>query len=147
MAIELKITPYTGKLIPVQRIPANFFSTVGEEKIRQFINIHYEYIKVSQIKHLFPIHSNEAFENAKQFAADFIIQVSGGPDYFNKSRGAPMLKKRHLPFAITPEARDIWLQLYIKALMEVDIPEDILEGYWVYLDAFSIAMINTPSKK
>ena len=50
----------------------------------------------------------------------------------------------HAAFKITPEARLIWLESYIKVLEPLDMPDDLKLSFWNYLDIFSIWMLNTP---
>ena len=50
---------------------------------------------------------------------------------------------RHQPFRITPEARRIWLESYIIVLSNLDMPDDLKQSFWDYLDIFSIWMMNT----
>lgn len=138
-----------GARPPVTKPHPSFLEEVGEERLRELVSDHYELIKVSNIAHLFPIHDDVAFENAKKHSADFMIQISGGKPYFNESRGAPRMVGRHAPFKITPEARQKWLELYevaLSMLLEEDISEASIQSYWNYLDIFSIWMINTPSQ-
>jgi len=127
----------------IRPIP-DFFATVGEEGIRAVTDRHYELLKVSDIKHLFPIEDDHKFALAKKHAGDFFIQYLGGPRYFEQSRGAPQMVGRHAPFAITATARRTWLQTYQKALEILDAPESEKESYWDYLNTFSTWMVNTP---
>lgn len=50
---------------------------------------------------------------------------------------------RHMPFAITQEARRIWLESYIMVLNSLDLEEELKESFWNYIDIFSIWMMNT----
>jgi hemoglobin len=54
-----------------------------------------------------------------------------------------MLAKRHSPFAITEEARIVWLQCYIEVLSKLELPEDLISSFWNYLNTFSFWMVNT----
>jgi len=54
-----------------------------------------------------------------------------------------MMAARHSPFAITSEARDIWLESYIIILKKLDMDEKLKASFWKYLDIFSIWMMNT----
>ena len=63
--------------------------------------------------------------------------------YFNKNRGRPMMYKRHLPFKITPEAREVWLDCYRQAIRKQNMPDDIALSFWNYINDFSMWMINT----
>ncbi len=119
-----------------------FYKTVGEEEIRKMVSRHYELLRISEIKHLFPT-NNVDLEHSKRNAADFMIQICGGPDYFNQHRGNPMMAKRHAPFTITPEARIVWLDCYRIALSEVTAPEELVISFWNYLNIFSNWMVNS----
>lgn len=132
-----------GARSPVVKPDPKVLEFLGEEKMRKLISDHYDLLRISNIKGLFPP-SNEGFEMAKKHSADFFIQICGGPDYFNQTRGAPMMAGRHSAFKITPEARMIWLESYIKVLEPLDMPEDLKLSFWNYLDIFSIWMVNTP---
>ena len=131
-----------GTRPPVVKPDPKVLQFLGEDGMRKLISDHYDLLRVSNIKGLFPP-TDEGFEMAKQHSADFFIQICGGPDYFNKNRGAPMMVGRHAGFKITPEARKIWLESYIIVLSKLDMPDDLKQSFWNYLDVFSIWMINT----
>lgn len=116
--------------------------TVGEEGIRKLVASHYDRLIESPIKHLFPP-KGMGLELAKKHSADFFIQRLGGPDYFNKTRGKPMLATRHSHFKITPDGRVEWLKIYKELLPELGLPDNLLENYWNYLHDFSNWMVNT----
>ena len=132
-----------GTRPPVVKPDPKVLQFLGEEKMRKLISDHYDLLRVSNIKGLFPP-TPEGFEMAKKHSADFFIQICGGPDYFNQTRGAPMMAGRHSAFKITPEARMIWLESYIKVLEPIDMPDDLKQSFWNYLDIFSIWMLNSP---
>ena len=132
-----------GARPPVVKPDPKVLQFLGEEKMRKLISDHYDLLRVSNIKGLFPP-TPEGFEMAKKHSADFFIQICGGPDYFNQSRGAPMMAGRHAAFKITPEARLVWLESYIKVLEPLEMPEDLKQSFWNYLDIFSIWMVNFP---
>ncbi len=147
--MNLTITPsQLGDKPPVTKALPSFYPQIGEARFREMVSQHYELLKESSIKDLFPIDDPEEFAAAKKHAADFMIQICGGPAYFNASRGAPMMGKRHAPFAITAEARIVWLELYAKVLaplVDDGVNEAEIESFWRYLEVFSKHMVNTPS--
>lgn len=141
--MEFNITQaQIGTRPPVELPDPRILEHLGEDGMRQLISDHYDLLRESKIKGLFPP-TPEAFEMAKKHSADFFIQICGGPKYFNESRGRPMMAARHAPFAITQEARRIWLESYIIILSKLDMPEDLKRSFWNYLDIFSIWMMNT----
>jgi hemoglobin len=136
---EFGVRPPVTKAIP------EFYIEIGEEGIRKLISDHYDAIKESDIAFLFPI-NEEDFELAKKHSADFIIQICGGPAYFNQSRGAPQMVGRHAPFRIDAKARETWLKLYQPLFLELEekgITSKSLESFWNYLNVFSLWMVNT----
>ena len=131
-----------GTRPPVVKPSPKVLEFLGESGMRKLISDHYDLLRVSNIKGLFPP-IEEGFSLAKQHSADFFIQICGGHPYFNENRGAPMMAARHQPFRITPEARKIWLESYIIVLSNLDMPDDLKQSFWDYLDIFSIWMMNT----
>lgn len=134
---------------PVTKPHPGFLFEVGEERMRKLVNDHYELIRTSDISFLFPIFDEDDFSAAKKHAADFLIQICGGPAYFNESRGEPRMVGRHAPFRIDAAARHRWLEFYAQLLPSLEaegINPEYIQSFWDYLDIFSIWMINTPSQ-
>lgn len=141
--MELKINKYQpGSRPPVTLPMSEIYKLLGEEGIRQLVSDHYDELAKSEVKDLFP-EDEAGFKKAKKNASDFFVQVCGGPMYFNKNRGRPMMHKRHLPHKITAEARETWLECYREALLKRDLPEPVMLSFWKYLDDFSQWMINS----
>lgn len=136
---EFGVRPPVSKAIP------EFLVEIGEEGLRQLVSDHYDALKESEIKHLFPLDDAE-FAMAKKHSADFMIQICGGPAYFNQNRGAPQMVGRHAPFRIDAKARETWLKMYQPLFVELHkkgITEKSLESFWNYLNVFSLWMVNT----
>ena len=141
--MEFTISKYIRGIRPEVSLPSTqMFTLLGEEGIRNLVSDHYDLLKVSNVKHLFP-QDELGLKRAKEHSSDFFIQICGGPMYFSKHRGKPQLYKRHLPHKITPEARDEWLKCYKQVLEKLDLPEEVLQSFWNYLDIFSVWMVNT----
>ena len=131
-----------GSRPKVTMVDREVLTHLGEEGIRKVVNDHYELLRISEIKHLFP-RKEEAFEKAKLKSSDFFIQIMGGHPYYNENQGAPMMTRRHSPFKITPEARIIWLECYKAVFDKLDLPGNLKQSYWDYLDKFSMWMVNS----
>ncbi|HKJ78048.1 MAG TPA: hypothetical protein VKA10_00880 [Prolixibacteraceae bacterium] len=141
--MELNINKYKpGHRPPIELPSGEMFEILGEEGIRDLVNDHYELLVKSDVKGLFP-EDEAGLAKAKKHASDFFVQICGGPMYFTKNRGRPMMYKRHLPHKITSEARETWLECYREALQKRDLPENVKRSFWKYLDDFSQWMINS----
>jgi len=145
--MDLKITTYQfGERPGVDKPDPEFYKQLGDDGIRKMVSRHYDLLRESAIKDLFPT-DDAAFELSKQNSADFMIQICGGPDYFNQHRGKPMMTDRPAPFAIKPEGRIVWLTCYRQALMELNIPENLVVSFWNYVNVFSSWVVNTPTNQ
>jgi len=134
-----------GERPPVTKPIPEFLLEVGEEGMRNLISKHYDLIKESDIRHLFPMDEKD-FEQAKLNSSDFFIQICGGHKYFAQNRGAPQMVGRHAPFRIDAKARETWLELYKPLILELEkegVTQTSLYSFWGYLDIFSLWMINT----
>lgn len=140
---ELIISPAKkGDRLPVQKPSPGILTVLKDEGIRKLVNDHYNLLIESEIKHLFPT-VPEQLEMAKKHAADFFIQVMGGPPYFNMNRGEPAMTRRHAQFKITANGRMVWLECYRNLLPQLNMPPHLIQSLWNYLNNFSSWMVNT----
>ena len=58
---------------------------------------------------------------------DFLSGWSGGPPLYHMKRGNPMLRARHLPFAIGDSEADQWMLCMEKALEKMDWNYELCE--------------------
>lgn len=141
--MDFSISKFEFGQRPSVTIPSpEFLEKLTEDGIRKMVSDHYDLLSQSKINHLFP-RIDEALEKAKQRSADFFIQICGGHPYFNENRGKPLLAKRHSTFSISQEARIVWLKCYEQVLLKIDLPVDLIQSFWNYLNVFSFWMVNS----
>jgi len=58
----------------------------------------------------------------------FLSGYLGGPPLYQERIGHPMLRARHLPFAIGSEERDQWLACMLLAMEDVGLAEPLRAG-------------------
>ncbi len=61
----------------------------------------------------------------KAVLVTYLSEWMGGPQRYTPERGAPMLRRRHQPFAIDAAARDAWMLCMKQALNEVCMDESL----------------------
>ena len=66
-----------------------------------------------------------SLEGSEQKLFEFLSGWLGGPPLFTQKHGAPMLRARHLPFAIGIAERDQWLACMDQAMAETGVPDDL----------------------
>ncbi|MEP7160181.1 MAG: globin [Dermatophilaceae bacterium] len=72
-----------------------------------------------------PLYPEADLAPAQRRLRMFLEQYWGGPTTYSEERGHPRLRMRHVPFAVTPLARDRWLHHMNAAIDTVDLaPED-----------------------
>lgn len=72
---------------------------------------------------LFPEDIRPVMEKQYQFLTQFF----GGPPLYSDAHGHPMMRARHLPFPITRERAEAWLDCMRRALAETELPADLQE--------------------
>lgn len=123
---------------PVSPDIRKVYDSAGEEALRELVHLFYEEIETSAIRHMFPEH----LEESEKKAADFMVQVLGGPQYYTHNYQQPKMRQQHMPFEIDEKARRAWLGSYKKALAKSAMSEKDKEIVWDYLNVFSTWMVN-----
>jgi hemoglobin len=72
----------------------------------------------------------------------FLVQYWGGPDRYDRERGAPRLRLRHVPFAIGAEERDRWLAHMREAIADLDPPPEVVAALEEYFGMAAEALRN-----
>lgn len=146
-SLDFSILPYTeGVNPPVTKPNPAFLNDITEQGMRDLLDRFYMGLHESAIKDIFP-ETKEEMQIAARHSADFFIQISAGPAYFNQNRGAPQMRGRHAPFRITPNARLHWLVTFEEALQPIIekklSSEANIQSFWNYINVFSQWMINS----
>jgi hemoglobin len=90
----------------------------GDAAIRKLVDRFYELMdELPETYAARKIHPADLTESGNKLF-DFLSGWLGGPQRFIEKHGHPMLRRRHLPYAIGPEERDQWLLSMKMALEE-----------------------------
>lgn len=129
-------------IYPEVVFPSNkIYKTLGEEKIRELVRKHHEFIKDSPIGHLYP-KDEEEFYKATKIIEDFFVEMLGGEKLYTSKKGFPRLRERHFNFEIDEKGREIWLMSFKRAIIETDFPKEHIKELWEWIEPLSIRMIN-----
>lgn len=123
-----------------------FFDEVGgHTTFTQIVDAFYARVPEDDI--LGPMYPADDFEGAKWRLQAFLEQYFGGPTAYGEQRGHPRLRMRHHPFAVTPAARDRWLEFMEDAVGTIDsdtLDDEHREQFLGYVRHAAEFMINTP---
>ena len=119
-----------------------FYDAVGgADTFRKLIAAFYRRVPDDPVlSALYPL---DDLAGAEERLRMFMEQYWGGPRTYSDLRGHPRLRMRHVPFAVTPTARDHWLGLMRDALDEVGMDPDRDQEIWTYLVMAAHSMVNT----
>ncbi len=83
-----------------------------------------------------------ALADSEQKLFEFLSGWLGGPPLFTERRGAPMLRARHLPFAIGMEEASGWLACFRQAMEETVADAALREFLWSRIEPLALHMRN-----
>ncbi|HVQ74546.1 MAG TPA: hypothetical protein VMT79_03300 [Candidatus Binatia bacterium] len=138
---------YVPPIDPARIAPPSreIFGAMGEANIVQMIEDFYRELAGSPVRRLFP----EDMVAASRRSAAFFVGLLGGPPLYHQRYGNPMMRARHMKFAISLAAREEWLACFERVLAHAperyDFPAAHLEGFRAFLRDFSLWMVNTES--
>lgn len=113
----------------------------GSDAIDELVTAFYK--RVGQHPLLIPIFPDDLTETARKQQL-FLTQFFGGPRVYSEERGHPMMRRRHLPFPITPKRKEAWLTCMEEALHEAKIEEPYCTAIFEKLTMTANHMMNTP---
>ncbi len=138
---------YTPPEGPPQGIvpDSEIYLKMGENNIYKMLEDFYIELGKSSIKEMF---TGDLLEASHRSAAFFVF-IMGGPPLYQQKYGPPMMRKRHLPFKIDEQARQVWLECFRLTLIDADkkyqFPMEYYDNFWNFLDKFSGWMVNKHS--
>ncbi|MEW9897505.1 group II truncated hemoglobin [Chitinivorax sp. PXF-14] len=99
----------------------------GEAVVRQLVDRFYEIMasdpRAAHIREMHPADLTSSRDKLFMFLSGWL----GGPDLFVQKHGHPMLRARHLPFAVDEAARDQWMLCMLQAMAEIPMEDALRE--------------------
>jgi hemoglobin len=132
-----------GSRQEVGRPSPEIYAAMGEENIFAMMADFYGELEASEIRNMFP----KDMARASRKSAAFFVGLLGGPPLYHQKYGRPMMRRRHMPFAIDEAARQVWLTCFDRVLDEApdkyNFPPEHLPQFRQFLAGFSLKMVNT----
>ena len=108
--------------------PSPYALIGGEAKVRELVERFYDLMELEPgYERLRKVHGS-TLESARGKLYMFLSGWLGGPSLYADRYGHPMLRARHLPFAIGTVERDQWMACMVQAMKEVGIPQGLRMG-------------------
>jgi hemoglobin len=103
----------------------------GDSKVRELVDRFYDLMDFEPRYEVLRRAHGSSLESAREKLYLFLSGWLGGPPLYADRFGHPMLRARHLPFAIGTEERDQWMACMVQAMEETEVPQALrtaLEG-------------------
>ena len=103
----------------------------GDAKVRELVDRFYDLMELEPAYRELRLVHGSTLESARDKLYLFLSGWLGGPPLYMDRYGHPMLRARHLPFAIGTLERDQWMACMKQAMEEVEVPvalREALEG-------------------
>ena len=101
----------------------------------------YEGIESDEV--LRPMYPEGDLTQAKHHLTMFLEQYWGGPRTYQTERGHPRLRMRHAEFVIDDDARDRWIAHMKTSLEKQNVPTDLRDELWSYLESAAHSLVNS----
>ncbi|MDJ0741572.1 MAG: group II truncated hemoglobin [Gammaproteobacteria bacterium] len=118
----------------------------GERGVRELVTRFYDYMdSESDAAGVRALHA-KSLRASREKLFLFLSGWLGGPDLYLQRYGHPMLRRRHLPFAIDTAMRDQWMRCMNKALADMPIDESLRQKLAQAFRATADHMRNRPDQ-
>ena len=119
----------------------------GEPTFRRLVDLFYDEVETDPV--LRPLYDEQDLGPggaARDRLSLFLMQYWGGPTTYSDNRGHPRLRMRHGGWRISSRERDAWLSHMMRAVAQLDIPEDAREMLADYLMGAAHSLVNSPDE-
>ena len=126
------------------RLPSKkIYEVLGYDGVMDLMYRFYDEIYDSAIATFFPQDEDE-FDEIKHKNALFFVQLLGGKKIHNEDIDLnEHILRIHDEFSIYDKSRFEWLGCMETALRETDMPQELKDEFWDYLEKFSMLTVNS----
>ena len=122
------------------RPPTPFDRLGGREALHRLVDDFYARVEAdADLRPIFPPDLVPGRERQKLFLEQWL----GGEPLYERAHGPPMMRRRHLPFAITVPAAERWLAHFEAALAASGADAALASEIMDALRPFALRMVNT----
>ncbi|WP_324171422.1 globin [Sulfurimonas sp.] len=141
---NFKITPTVfGQRPDFPKPNPEFMKAIGGEKgMQELFDKFYDMVSQSDIAHFFP-QDEEEMNEVKKRNTLYFIEFFGGAKKYSSLAGKSMdVIDMHIGFSITEKARWAWLGVVEDLLQDLDIDDNLKQGFWDTFESFSKWTVN-----
>ena len=117
------------------------YELIGDDRLQELISSFYA--KVFESPVLAPLFNKTDAESIKDKQYCFLTQFLGGPPRYIEKYGPPQMRRRHMPHAITNEAKDEWLSLMNASIQGLDLTDNLKTALYNCFPKVAQHMVNS----
>jgi hemoglobin len=106
--------------------PTLFDALGGEATLLKLVTRFYEVMDTDPRAAGIRAMHQEDLSEAREKLFLFLVGWSGGPQRYIERYGHPLLRRRHLPFAIGESERDQWMFCMVRAMHDIELEEALV---------------------
>ncbi len=115
----------------------------GQEAVQRLVDAFYRAMdELPQARTIRAMHEAD-LGPTRQLLTRYLSEWMGGPGLYTPERGAPRLRRRHMPFAIDAAARDAWMACMRQALAETCADASLRSELEAAFRRVAEALVNT----
>ena len=118
----------------------------GSVKIRSLVRYHHNLLRLSGAEEFFPC-EEEAFEAVTRKTADYFVEILSKGKFSPASHGFASVAVHRLYRDFDESKREIWLEMYKKAIKEMHMPSECIEDFWNWIEPLSVLMLKRNSQR
>jgi hemoglobin len=122
-------------------LDTEIYGVIGDEGFVRLVAAFYRHVPADDI--LGPMYAGRDLADAEWRLREFLVGRFGGPERYIQKRGHPRLRMRHNPFRIAQAGRDRWISLMEAALIEAQLPTEVLPPLRAFFHDAATFMINS----
>lgn len=124
--------------------PTHYDLLGGAEGIRRLVDRFYDLMDTApEAVHVRALHA-ASLKASREKLFLYLSYWTGGPQTYVERNGHPMLRARHLPFAIATREKDEWLWCMERAVNKHEMPDELRAKLWEKLSSLADHMRNQP---
>lgn len=117
------------------------YELIGDDRLQELLSSFYAKVFDSPV--IAPLFNATDAESIKDKQYCFLTQFLGGPPRYIEKYGPPQMRRRHMPHAITNDAKEEWLSLMNASIQELDLADDLKTALYNCFPKVAQHMVNS----
>ncbi len=133
--------PMADSIVVMPLPSVRLYMVWGGDKIRSLVRYHHNMLRLSSIEAIVP-YEDEGFETLTRKAGDLFVEMLSKGKFSPASYPFASAAVHRLYRDFDETKREMWLEMYKKAVKDMNMPSECIEDFWNWVEALSLRMLN-----